>query len=81
MATARGSPSANRVADVIRRYRDGGEIDLELAAWVTVALRELRVRDWLGADGEITLVGRRALSRWLEAAIPTKGPKATGSSS
>ena len=28
-------------------------------------VRELRVRDWLGADGEITLVGRRALSRWL----------------
>jgi hypothetical protein len=38
-------------------------------------VRELRVRDWLAADGEITLVGRRALSRWLEAAIPAKGPK------
>ncbi len=38
-------------------------------------VRELRVRDWLGADGEITLVGRRALSRWLEAATPAKGPK------
>ncbi len=38
-------------------------------------VRELRVRDWLGADGEITLVGRRALSRWLEAAIPSMGPK------
>jgi hypothetical protein len=31
-------------------------------------VRELRVRDWLGADGRITLVGRRALSRWLDAA-------------
>ena len=41
-------------------------------------VRELRVRDWLGADGEITLVGRRALSRWLEAAIPAKGPRTTG---
>jgi hypothetical protein len=30
-------------------------------------VRELRVRDWLGADGRITLVGRRALSRWLDA--------------
>jgi hypothetical protein len=38
-------------------------------------VRELRVRDWLGADGEITLVGRRALGRWLEAAIPSMGPK------
>jgi hypothetical protein len=44
-------------------------------------VRELRVRDWLGSDGEITLVGRRALSRWLEAAIPGKGPKAGGSTS
>jgi hypothetical protein len=44
-------------------------------------VRELRVRDWLGADGEITLVGRRALSRWLEAAIPAKGPKASGPNS
>jgi hypothetical protein len=44
-------------------------------------VRELRVRDWLGADGEITLVGRRALSRWLEASIPAKGPKADGSTS
>ena len=36
-------------------------------------VRELRVRDWLSGDGEITLVGRRALSRWLDAAIPPKG--------
>jgi hypothetical protein len=42
-------------------------------------VRELRVRDWLGADGEITLVGRRALSRWLEAASAAKAPKAGGS--
>jgi hypothetical protein len=28
-------------------------------------VRELRVRDWLGADGEITVVGRHALTRWL----------------
>jgi hypothetical protein len=36
-------------------------------------VRELRVRDWLSADGEITLVGRHALSRWLDAATPPKG--------
>ena len=29
-------------------------------------VRELRVRDWLDADGELTLTGRRALERWLE---------------
>src|SRR4051812_2093449 len=33
-------------------------------------VRELRVRDWLSADGEITLAGRNALGRWLEAAGP-----------
>jgi hypothetical protein len=27
---------------------------------------ELRVRDWLDADGELTLAGRAALKRWLE---------------
>jgi hypothetical protein len=31
-------------------------------------VRELRVRDWLSGDGEITLAGRNALKRWLEAA-------------
>jgi len=30
-------------------------------------VRELRVRDWMSADGEITLAGRHALTRWLEA--------------
>ena len=30
-------------------------------------VRELRARDWITADGEVTLVGRHALSRWLEA--------------
>ena len=29
-------------------------------------LRELRVSDWVTADGELTLSGRRALARWLE---------------
>ncbi len=31
-------------------------------------VRELRVRDWIAAGGELTLTGQRALSRWLEAA-------------
>jgi hypothetical protein len=29
---------------------------------------ELRGRDWIKADGELTLVGRRALGRWCDAA-------------
>jgi hypothetical protein len=28
-------------------------------------VRELRVRDWIDADGTVTLAGRRALDRWL----------------
>ena len=28
-------------------------------------VRELRVRDWIDADGAVTVVGRRALERWL----------------
>ena len=28
-------------------------------------LRELRVSDWVTADGELTLPGRKALARWL----------------
>jgi hypothetical protein len=31
---------------------------------------ELRARDWIAADGGVTLVGRHALRRWLEAAAP-----------
>jgi hypothetical protein len=31
-------------------------------------VRELHVRDWIGADGTVTRVGRHALSRWLETA-------------
>ncbi len=31
-------------------------------------VRELRVRDWIAADGQLTLVGRHALSRWLDSA-------------
>jgi hypothetical protein len=31
-------------------------------------LRELRVSDWVTADGELTLAGRKALARWLEQA-------------
>jgi hypothetical protein len=31
-------------------------------------VRELRVRDWLPADGELTPAGRHTLRRWLDAA-------------
>ena len=31
-------------------------------------LRELRVSDWVSADGELTLTGRKALARWLDEA-------------
>ena len=31
-------------------------------------LRALRVSDWVTADGELTLSGRKALARWLEQA-------------
>jgi hypothetical protein len=30
-------------------------------------VRELRVRDWIAQDGQITRAGRRALDRWLDA--------------
>lgn len=33
-------------------------------------VRELRVRDWVTAEGEVTVVGRHALTRWLEASKP-----------
>jgi hypothetical protein len=33
-------------------------------------VRELRVRDWIGAEGEITVAGRHALKRWLDTATP-----------
>jgi hypothetical protein len=31
-------------------------------------VRELRVHDWMSSEGELTLAGRTALRRWLEAA-------------
>jgi hypothetical protein len=34
-------------------------------------VRELRARDWIAADGEVTLAGRHALTRWLQAAAST----------
>ena len=33
-------------------------------------VRELHTRDWISAEGETTLVGRHALSRWLDATSP-----------
>jgi hypothetical protein len=34
-------------------------------------VRELDARDWITADGELTLAGRKALERWLDAADRT----------
>ncbi|TMM04149.1 MAG: hypothetical protein E6G05_06815 [Actinobacteria bacterium] len=34
-------------------------------------VRELRARDWIAADGELTLAGRHALTRWLQASTAT----------
>ena len=31
-------------------------------------VRELRARDWIAADGEVTVAGRHALTRWLQMA-------------
>jgi hypothetical protein len=31
---------------------------------------ELRARDWIAANGEVTLAGRNALTRWLDSANP-----------
>jgi hypothetical protein len=44
----------------------------EGAAPVDAAERvsELRARDWIKADGELTGVGRRALERWCDTAAP-----------
>lgn len=33
-------------------------------------VRELRSRDWIAADGAVTVVGHHALKRWLDAAAP-----------
>jgi hypothetical protein len=41
-----------------------GEGPTPRGAWGVV--RELRVRDWITPDGELTLAGRYALTRWLE---------------
>jgi hypothetical protein len=35
-------------------------------------VRELRVRDWIDFEGELTLAGRYALTRWLEAAASSR---------
>src|SRR3984957_2010663 len=44
--SARSAPAGHRmIADPIRRYRAGQPIGPEPAAWLAVALRELRVRD------------------------------------
>jgi hypothetical protein len=36
---------------------------------------ELRARDWIAANGEVTLVGREALKRWLERSSGTENAR------
>jgi hypothetical protein len=38
---------------------------------------ELRARDWIAANGEVTLVGREALKRWSEGSTPGAGEGST----
>jgi hypothetical protein len=49
-------------------YRLVGDADSGPHGDALGLVRELRARDWITADGRLTLAGRRALSRWLEAA-------------
>ena len=35
---------------------------------------ELRARDWISADGTLTLVGRHALARWCRTAVEPESP-------
>jgi hypothetical protein len=44
-ARVTGALGAVAVRDAIRRYREGEQVSPEQAAWLTVALRQLRVRD------------------------------------
>lgn len=48
--------------DALAAKRGGPDPEGALAV-----VRELRVRDWITTDGQITLAGHRALARWLDA--------------
>jgi hypothetical protein len=58
-----GRLSVEPGSDTLATDRDG-----TAAADTPGLIDELRARDWIAAGGEITLTGRRALSRWLDAA-------------
>jgi hypothetical protein len=49
-------------------YRLVGDADSGPHGDALGVVRELRARDWITADGRVTLAGRRALGRWLDAA-------------
>ena len=36
---------------------------------------ELRARDWIAANGEVTVVGREALKRWSEGSTGTENAR------
>lgn len=52
-------------SDVFVAHAEGA-----VAADASGLVGELRARDWVDADGELTLVGRNALGRWLDVANP-----------
>lgn len=49
-------------------HRLVGEADSHPHGDALGLVRELRARDWITTDGRLTLAGRRALGRWLDAA-------------
>jgi hypothetical protein len=54
-------PASNRLESRGDGPAPGGALGL---------VQELRARDWITADGELTLAGRHALTRWLQASTP-----------
>jgi hypothetical protein len=42
---------------------------------------ELRARDWIAADGRVTLVGHNALARWMDTANAVAGDSSEGAAS
>ena len=52
-------------SNVLHGHGEGPEPGAELGL-----VGELRARDWITADGDVTLVGRNALSRWMAGVGP-----------
>ena len=62
-------PGSSRLAST-----GGGPQPPEIDGQPTYLVNELRARDWITADGAVTLVGRQALLRWCQTAeMPLPG--------